>query len=66
MGISFIRGMVFGTVLTLYVIPAMYTYFTRHDTPPYPGRSRRRARSGDPGGRLIVNYHWSIVNGQWC
>jgi hypothetical protein len=34
MGISFIRGMVFGTVLTLYAIPAMYTYFTRHDTPP--------------------------------
>jgi multidrug efflux pump len=34
MGISVIGGMVFGTVLTLYVIPAMYTYFTRHDTTP--------------------------------
>nr|WP_304621773.1 hypothetical protein [Rhodothermus marinus] len=32
MGIAIIGGMVIGTLLTLYVIPAIYTYLTRETT----------------------------------
>ncbi len=31
MGIAIIGGMLIGSVLTLYIIPAMYSYFTRRD-----------------------------------
>ncbi|RMF59390.1 MAG: efflux RND transporter permease subunit [Bacteroidetes bacterium] len=34
MGIAIIGGMLFGTFLTLYVIPAVYTYLTRRDAAP--------------------------------
>lgn len=36
MGIAVIGGLIFSTILTLYVIPAMYTYMT--------GKERRKAR----------------------
>ncbi len=43
MGIVIIGGLMFSLVLTLYVIPALYTYFSSHKVFEQPGES-----AGDP------------------